>query len=90
MMAHRQHDEDDDWETDWDDGPDDDDAEADDDDEPTIECPSCRREILEDSPRCPYCEHYLSAEDLASPRRPMWVIVTAIVCLAAVLWWLRA
>ena len=88
MTAFRHQDDDDDWETDWDGGPDDDEAEADD-DEPTIECPSCRREILEDSPRCPYCEQYLSAEDHASPRRPMWVIVTAIVCLAAILWWLR-
>jgi hypothetical protein len=43
-------DEDDDW--------DDEDTDGGDDcyEEPTLPCPYCRREILVDSPRCPYCE----------------------------------
>jgi len=76
----RSHDDDDDVE--WDDGGDDSDA------EPTVPCPYCCQEILEDSPRCPHCERYLSAEDTPPRRPPLWVIVTALVCLAMVLWWL--
>ena len=77
-----------------DDAWDDDDADSGDDpddgDEPTVPCPWCRREIFEDSPRCPFCERYLSREDVAAPRKPLWVIVTALVCLAVVIWWIVA
>lgn len=73
---------DDDWDVNGDDSGDD---SA---DEPTVPCPYCRRDMLEDSPRCPHCERYISAEDTALPRKPLWVIVTALVCLAMVLWWL--
>ena len=81
MNAYR--DEDDEWEdedTDADTG-------ADSDEEPTVPCPYCRREILEDSPRCPYCERFISAEDHAGPRKPLWIIATALVCLGIALWW---
>ena len=57
------------------------------DDEPTVPCPYCRREILEDSPRCPYCERYISDEDHAGPSKPVWVIVTALICLGIAIWW---
>lgn len=33
------------------------------DSEPTVPCPWCKREILEDCDRCPFCEQYLSIED---------------------------
>ena len=56
------------------------------DDEPTVLCPYCRREILEDSPRCPYCERYISEEDHAAPGKPLWVILTALVCLGIAIW----
>ena len=85
----RHHDE---WEEsdDWDESTDDDvDAEPDDSEgEPTVPCPYCRREMLEDSPRCPHCERYISAEDSPPPRKPLWVIATALICLAIVMWWL--
>jgi hypothetical protein len=74
-------------EEDWDDDEADDGYDSDD-DEPTVPCPSCRREILEDVPQCPYCERYISAEDHARPSKPLWVIVTAVVCLAIAIWWL--
>ena len=87
MTPYRDHDrEEDDWEEDDADG----DADQDSDDEPTVPCPFCRREILEDSPRCPYCERYLSAEDHAGQRKPTWVIATALVCLGVAIWWLFA
>ncbi len=70
--------EDDDWSDDWD-------------DEPTVSCPHCRREILEDAERCPYCEQYLSKEDAPRQRKPWWVIIGVIVCLYVVyrwnVWW---
>lgn len=67
-----------------------DDEDEDRDDEPTIPCPYCRREILEDSPRCPHCERYISEEDHATPGKPLWVILTAVVCLGIAAWWLFA
>jgi hypothetical protein len=63
----------------------------DDNDEPTIPCPHCRREVLEDAERCPYCEHYLSREDAPPQRKPWWVVVGVIACLYVVyrwnVWW---
>ncbi len=85
MTAYRDLDEDEDW------GQDDDtDVGDDSDDEPVVPCPSCGRDILEDTPRCPYCEQYISAEEHAVPGKPTWVIVTAVVCLAVALWWVVA
>lgn len=88
MNAYRNADEDDDH---WDDDEADygDDPE-DDEDEPTVPCPSCRREILEDSPYCPYCERYISQEDHAGPAKPLWVIATALICLGVAIWWVFA
>lgn len=60
------------------------------DDEPTIPCPSCRREILEDSPWCPHCDRYLSLEDHPGPSRPLWVVVTSMICLGVAIWWVIA
>ena len=79
---------DDDEPDDWDDAPEDDESawEADD-EEPTVFCPYCRREMLEDSPCCPHCERYISAEDHAATTRPAWVVITAVVCLAMALAW---
>ncbi len=83
MSAYRDTDDDDEW----DDGLDDGDDTEDSDDEPTVPCPYCRREIVEDSPRCPYCERYISAEDHPTRRQPLWVIVTAVICLGVAIWW---
>jgi hypothetical protein len=70
---------------------DDDDWPDDEDDEPTIPCPHCRREIHEDSQRCPYCELYISKEDAPPDRKPWWIIIGVIVCLYVVyrwnVWW---
>jgi hypothetical protein len=56
-------------------------------DEPTVPCPYCRQEILEDVPQCPYCERYISEEDHLSRRQPVWIIVTAVICLGVAIWW---
>ncbi|MFM7206892.1 MAG: DUF983 domain-containing protein [Planctomycetaceae bacterium] len=62
------------------------DLDDDDDSEHTAPCPSCRREIFEDSPNCPHCGHYLTTEDVASGSKPLWVVITAIVCLVVAVW----
>jgi len=82
MTASRDFDEDEaeDWDADAEDDVDDSDE------EPTVPCPYCRREILEDVPQCPYCERYISAEDHPRPSKPVWVVVTAVVCLAIAIW----
>lgn len=71
---------------------DDDDPEFDDDsaEPPTVACPYCRREILEDTPRCPSCERFISAEDQAAPGKPPWIVATALICLVIALWWALA
>lgn len=79
---------DDDWDddSDLDSDADFDNGDDDSDDEVTVPCPFCKRQILEDTPRCPYCEHYLSEQDFARGSKPLWVIVTAVVCLVAAIW----
>jgi hypothetical protein len=74
---------------DWDD----EDAEGDgwdggsEEDEATIPCPYCHRDIYENSIRCPYCEQYLSDEDVPPGRKPWWIIVGILLCLAVLLSW---
>ncbi len=72
---------------DWDDEEGEEDAWDDDEDEPRVPCPYCHREIHEDAQRCPYCEHYISAEDAPAARKPWWVIVGVILALYIVLRW---
>jgi hypothetical protein len=82
MNPYRDQDEDDDdWDTEEDFG-----DEQNSDEEPTVPCPYCRREILEDSPYCPSCERYISAEDHAGTGKPLWVIATALICLGIAIW----
>jgi predicted amidophosphoribosyltransferase len=51
-----------------------------DDEIPTVPCPYCKAEILEDAERCPRCENYLSAEDApAGSSKPLWIWVLLIV-----------
>ena len=72
-------DDDDDWENP--DPPEDDE----DDGEPTVPCRYCGREMLEDSPRCPHCERYVSAEDAPATGPPWWVALGAVLALIGVL-----
>jgi hypothetical protein len=85
MTAYRDEADNEDWEDDVYIGDLSDDS---DDGQPTVPCPYCKAEILEDSPRCPYCERYISEEDHARPTKPLWVVVTALACLAAAIWWM--
>ncbi len=83
MSAYRDDDEDE-----WDAGGADDGEDLEDSgDEPTVPCPYCHQQILEDVPQCPYCERYISEEDHTGPGKPLWVIAAALVCLAIAAWW---
>ena len=85
MRSRRDDDDDDDDDADADlwDGDGDADEGADDsgDEAALIPCPACGDPIDDDSPHCPHCGHWITAEDDAPPRRPTWVFVTAVVCL---------
>jgi hypothetical protein len=54
--------------------------------EPTVPCPACGAEMFEDSPRCPVCGEYVSAGGSQAGSRPLWVVVTAVICLAMAVW----
>ena len=56
--------------------------------EPTIPCPNCKRQIHEDSPRCPYCENYISEEDTVPARKPWWIYVGALFVFYVVYRWI--
>jgi hypothetical protein len=66
------------WDEDWEgDDWDDDRPEQfhSDDETPTVACPHCKRDIPEDTPRCPYCENYISTEEASPVRKPVWIII---------------
>jgi hypothetical protein len=52
----------------------------------TLPCPHCLRSVYEDAERCPSCGAYLSRED-APARRPWWMVLGVLICLAVVLGW---
>ena len=56
--------------------------------EDTVPCPYCRRHIYEEAERCSYCGQYLSQEEDAPLKRPPWMIIGALICLAIVLIWI--
>jgi len=61
---------------------------ANDDKAETIPCPHCRKQIHEDSERCPYCEQYLSDEEAPPNRKPWWIVIGVLVCMYAVNRWI--
>ena len=76
--------------SDWDDDIPDTDSWDVQDDEPTVPCPYCGREIYEDSVRCPHCGAYISDEDAPPGRKPWWIVIGVLLCLAAMWVWLMA
>jgi predicted nucleic acid-binding Zn ribbon protein len=65
-------------------------ADMDDSDSTDIEaCPICGKQIYEQSQVCPYCGNFVSPGRSRS-RKPLWIVVGVIVCLAVVFFlWLR-
>jgi endogenous inhibitor of DNA gyrase (YacG/DUF329 family) len=64
----------------------DDDEPDESDDSETVPCPYCAADVYEDAERCPSCGKYISREDAPS-RVPLWVKLTALVCLAVAAGW---
>lgn len=53
-------------------------------------CPSCRREVHEDTQQCPYCGDWITAMyPRGAWRRFVWVVVVLLLVLALVLWIVR-
>ena len=79
---------DEDWyETDYE-GDRDEDEDEDSESEPTRKCPYCRHEMLEMIVQCPSCGQYLSKEDVSHAHQPRWVVLSAVLCLGVLLFWL--
>jgi zinc-ribbon domain len=70
----------DDIDDEWDDDPDED-------DDTTDPCSHCGEPVYDDAERCPHCGLYLSREDRPY-RKPWWVVLGAMACLAVVTWWI--
>lgn len=60
----------------------------DDDDEPTVLCSNCGLEMLEIVYQCPRCGEIPSREFRKNSTHPRWVIITALMLLAALLVWI--
>ncbi|MCA9011588.1 MAG: hypothetical protein KDB01_17670 [Planctomycetaceae bacterium] len=58
------------------------------DDEPTIRCSHCGFEMLEIAWQCPRCGEIPTAEFRQTWTQPRWVIITALLVLGSMLWWL--
>lgn len=56
------------------------------DDDPTMPCPYCGADLYDDAVRCPTCERYLSDEERTATDQKSWVVATALILLAAILW----
>ncbi len=51
------------------------------DDPELVDCPYCRKEILEETDICPHCGNFISKED-APFNQPLWLTIAAILALA--------
>ncbi|MBL8826410.1 MAG: hypothetical protein JNM18_05455 [Planctomycetaceae bacterium] len=49
-----------------------------------VPCPHCGSEIYEETERCPQCGEYVNQQARLGVNRPLWFIVTALVCLYVV------
>lgn len=57
-------------------------------DDETEGCPFCGRQVYHDAEQCPYCRNYLLDRDTsATIHRPTWVVVTAMLLIAIILYW---
>lgn len=81
-MARQSYDsdEEDDWESDetapWDE----------DDTDETFPCPHCGKSVYEDAEWCPHCDQYLSAEEQAANRKPLWMWIIVALLIASLAW----
>jgi len=60
---------------------------SDDGDDDVVECRHCGREISAMAEQCPRCGTYVSEEDAPTSTFPKWVVWTAAVLAALMVWW---
>ena len=63
------------------------DWEEDDEESDTRPCPKCRRDVYDEADQCPYCGTYMVQELSAASNRSTLFIVTAIVAIGIVVFW---
>jgi predicted nucleic acid-binding Zn ribbon protein len=88
MPRHEYHEQWNDWEADdssdevdeWDD-------ETSEDDPQIVPCVHCGEEVLEDAEKCHRCGEYLTDSELNNPRKPLWFVITVLICLVIVYFW---
>ena len=64
--------------------PDEDDS--DDEEVETRPCPSCGKQVYEDSEQCPHCGNYITWSTSAWSDRPWWWVALGLLGAAAMLW----
>jgi hypothetical protein len=71
--------------------PDPSDQDAEDDPDATIiSCPQCGADVFDEADVCPRCGSFILHEQTVGNRRPIWLLIAVIVCLAiVVLVWTR-
>ena len=74
-MCPKHADEFDDDEEDWD--------TPDDEDDGYIPCPYCGETMLEAADHCPYCDRWITAEDLPQKKKSGWVIAVIVLLVVA-------
>jgi uncharacterized paraquat-inducible protein A len=58
-----------------------------DDELPTVACPYCRAEMLEELPQCPRCGSSISREDAPPERKSaFWIVMMLLALFCAALW----
>jgi hypothetical protein len=50
-----------------------------------VPCPYCGETMLEDAEYCPYCERWISSEDIPRKPWPIWMVVMIVLCLAGLI-----
>lgn len=68
-------------------GPDEYERDDDDSETPTVPCPACGRPVPEFVDRCPYCGDWIVPGAGPPTRRSRWLLVAALLALAAVAGW---
>lgn len=58
------------------------------DSEPTVTCSNCGFEMLEIAYKCPRCGEIPTREFRQAPNQPRWVVLTALLLLGLLIWWI--
>jgi uncharacterized paraquat-inducible protein A len=65
-----------------------DDEGVDHDSEPTVTCSNCGFEVLEIAYQCPRCGEIPTREFRQATNQPRWVVLTALLLLGLLTWWI--